>query len=221
MVNPTVYTTSLIVGSFVAAFVGLFPIVNPFGAVPLFLSLTADLTEEERHRQAGRVVRNAVIIMLVSLLLGGVLLEFFGISISALRIAGGMIVAYLGFQMVFPGRANAVTGNSTPSAQADYSLIPLAFPALTGAGSIAVIMGFSTKIATLPTWTEKATGYGIVAVAIVTVAWLSLLILRASTRVARWLNPHGMDALARFMGLILVCIGVQLVADGVRSFGQG
>ena len=84
---------SLVVGSFLAAFAGLFPIVNPFGAVPLFLSLTAGFDAAERRRQAGLVVRNAVVIMLVSLLLGGVLLEFFGISISALRIAGGLIVA--------------------------------------------------------------------------------------------------------------------------------
>jgi len=214
-------SVSLVVGSFIAAFAGLFPIVNPFGAVPLFLNLTAELDNKERHRQAGLVVRNAVVIMLVSLLLGGVLLEFFGISISALRIAGGLIVAYLGFHMLFPGQRNAATGRHKPSEKVDYTLIPLAFPNLTGAGSIAVIMGFSTKIATLPTWGEKATGYFIIALAILSVAWLSLLILRASARVVRWFNPHGLDALTRFMGLILVCIGVQLVADGVRSFGQG
>ena len=212
---------SLVVGSFIAAFAGLFPIVNPFGAVPLFLSLTARFDEAERRRQAGLVVRNSVVIMLVSLLLGGVLLEFFGISISALRIAGGLIVAYLGFHMLFPGRASAAVGKPQASGKTDYTLIPLAFPSLTGAGTIAVIMGFSTKITTLPSWWEKATGYLIIALAILSVAWLSLIILRASMRVARFLNPHGLDALTRFMGLMLVCIGVQFVADGIRSFGQG
>jgi len=212
---------SLVAGSFLAAFAGLFPIVNPFGAVPLFLSLTAELDAAERRRQAALVVRNAIVIMLVALLLGGVLLEFFGISISALRIAGGLIVAYLGFHMLFPGQASAPVKNPRAVGKADYTLIPLAFPSLTGAGSIAVIMGFSTKITTLPTLGEKATGYAVVALAILSVAWLSLLILRASMRVARWLNPHGMDALTRFMGLALVCIGVQFVADGIRSFSQG
>ena len=210
----------LIAGSFIAAFAGLFPIVNPFGAVPLFLSLTAELDEAERRRQARLVVRNAVIIMLVSLLLGGVLLEFFGISISALRIAGGLIVAYLGFHMLFPVQASAERNPAAPG-RTDYTLVPLAFPSLTGAGSIAVIMGFSTKIAALPSWDEKAAGYAVVTAAILAVAWLSLLILRASMRVARWLNPHGMDALTRFMGLLLVCIGIQFVADGIRSFGLG
>jgi len=212
---------SLVAGFFLAAFAGLFPIVNPFGAVPLFLSLTAELDEEERQQQAALVVRNAIIIMLVSLLLGGVLLEFFGISISALRIAGGLIVAYLGFHMLFPGQASTPVKNPHAAGKANYTLIPLAFPSLTGAGSIAVIMGFSTKITTLPNWGEKATGYAVVAAAILSVAWLSLLILRASMRVTRWLSPHGMDALTRFMGLVLVCIGVQFVADGIRSFGQG
>ncbi|MEI6560637.1 MAG: MarC family NAAT transporter [Verrucomicrobiota bacterium] len=218
LVTPSL---SLVAGSFLAAFAGLFPIVNPFGAVPLFLSLTAELGEAERRRQAALVVRNAIVIMLVSLLLGGVLLEFFGISISALRIAGGLIVAYLGFHMLFPGQSSAPVKNPHAAGKTDYTLIPLAFPSLTGAGSIAVIMGFSTKITTLPNWGEKATGYAVVALAILSVAWLSLLILRASMRVARWLNPHGMDALTRFMGLVLVCIGVQFVADGIRSFGQG
>lgn len=212
---------SLVVGSFLAAFAGLFPIVNPFGAVPLFLSLTSGLSPAERRRQAALVVRNAIVIMLVSLLLGGVMLEFFGISISALRIAGGLIVAHLGFHMLFPGHASAPVGHPHASTKTDCTLIPLAFPSLTGAGSIAVIMGFSTKITTLPNWSEKATGYAVVMLAIFSVAWLSLLILRASTRVARWLNPHGMDALTRFMGLMLVCIGVQFIADGIRSFGQG
>lgn len=214
-------TFSLVAGAFIASFAGLFPIVNPFGAVPLFLNLTAGLTEAERRRQAWLVVRNAGVIMFVSLLLGGVLLEFFGISISALRIAGGLIVAYLGFHMLFPGRATASAGAAKPWGNEDYTLIPLAFPNLTGAGSIAVIMGFSTKIATLPGWMDKGIGYVVVTAAILSVAWLSLLILQASSRVARWLNPHGMDALTRFMGLLLVCIGVQFVADGVRSFRLG
>ncbi len=204
---------------FFGFFAGLFPMVNPFSTAPLFLSLTRDAPVAERERQARMAARYAGIIMLVTMLVGGLVLEFLGISIAALRVAGGLIVAYLGFQMLFPqpvpSSAATSEGGAAPK-QADYSFMPLAFPSLAGPGTIAVIMSFTTKVAAAPTWEMKVVGYAIIGAVIVVMSILAAILLRASTGIMRWLGPQGLDAMARLMGLALVCLGVQFVADGVR-----
>lgn len=212
--NPLVQAVQFFIGFFV----GLFPMVNPFSTAPLFLSLTRDAPEDERMRQARTAARYAGIIMLVTMLVGGLVLEFLGISIAALRVAGGLIVAFLGFQMLFPKpQEEPAPGAVKRSAQGeDFSFMPLAFPSLAGPGTIAVIMSFTTKVATQPSWGSKAIGYAIIGAVIVLMCFLSVVVLRASTKITRLLGPQGLDAMARLMGLALVCIGVQFVADGVK-----
>lgn len=208
--------------SFLAVVAGLFAIINPFSMMPLFLTLTANMSAEKRAAYAGRVSRNAALIMLVTLFLGGIILEFFGISLSALRIAGGLIVAFLGFNLIFPSpKGIAPASSEVPGQETDYSFMPLAFPGLTGAGTIAVIMSFSTKIAARPTWTEKFTGHAVVVAAIFALTLIIYVLFRASTRLVRVLGAQGLDAMSRIMGLLLVCVGVELVGDGIKSFAQG
>jgi multiple antibiotic resistance protein len=198
----------------------LFAIVNPFSSVPLFLSLTAGMSSGERRNQALRAAFYAAIIMVVTLFLGGAILAFFSISIAALRVAGGLIVAVLGFRMLFPDPAPAPiqVGESDRELRRDYALIPLALPSLAGAGTIALVMTYSTSLAELPTHLAKAEGYAIALAAIATVACLAALILRASTGIARRLGGNGLEALTRIMGLLMVCIGIQFIGNGVKEF---
>jgi multiple antibiotic resistance protein len=207
--------------SFLAVVAGLFAIINPFSMMPLFLTLTANMSEEKRAAYAGRVSRNAALIMLVTLFLGGIILEFFGISLSALRIAGGLIVAFLGFNLIFPSPKGMVLPSEVSGVETDYSFMPLAFPGLTGAGTIAVIMSFSTKIAARPSWPEKITGHAVVVAAIFALTLIIYVLFRASTRLVRVLGAHGLEAMSRIMGLMLVCVGVELIGDGIKSFVQG
>jgi multiple antibiotic resistance protein len=207
--------------SFLAVVAGLFAIINPFSMMPLFLTLTANMSDEKRAAYAGRVSRNAALIMLVTLFLGGIILEFFGISLSALRIAGGLIVAFLGFNLIFPSPRGIVPPSAVPGEETDYSFMPLAFPGLTGAGTIAVIMSFSTKIAARPSWTEKITGHAIVVAAIFALTLIIYVLFRSSTRLVGVLGAHGLEAMSRIMGLMLVCVGVELIGDGIKSFAQG
>lgn len=199
---------------------GLFAIVNPFSMLPLFLTLTSRLSDAERTAYAGRVARNAAIIMLVTLFLGGLILEFFGISLSALRISGGLIVAFLGFSLLFPSSKGIISAAPAGEEGTDYAFMPLAFPGLTGAGTIAVIMSFSTRTAARPDWTEKIAGNAVMVAAILTIALIIYFLFRGSTRLMRVLGPHGLEAMSRIMGLLLVCVGVELIADGIRTFGR-
>lgn len=198
----------------------LFPMVNPFSTIPLLLALTAGLDERARAAMAGRAVRNAVIIMLVALAAGTLVLEFFNISVSALRIAGGLIVAYLGFRMLFPPpEAEAKVVRAGEGGQeVDFSFIPLALPSLAGAGTLAMIITFSTEIDEQSGIVAKVLGYGIASAVILTVGVIAWVVLRSAGRILRVLGAQGLEALTRIMGLLMVCIGVQFVGMGVSSF---
>src|SRR5215470_17039411 len=125
---PDAASFSATLQSFLGVVAALFAIVNPFSMMPLFLTLTAPLSEAERSAYAARVARNAAIIMLVTLFLGGLILEFFGISLPALRISGGLIVAFLGFHLIFPSSKGIISLSPEDGAKMDYAFMPLAFP---------------------------------------------------------------------------------------------
>jgi len=187
----------------------LLPIVNPLSAVGLVMSITADLTEQERTDQIRRACIYMFCILTAFLVAGGLIMNFFGISVPGLRIAGGMIVSYLGFRMLFP---DTVAISMQERAEADISFTPLAMPSLSGPGSIAVVIGMST---TVQTGTHIVVGYALVAIGIAITAFISYVVLRAATKLEKVLGAVGMNAMARIMGFLLICIGIQFVINGV------
>jgi multiple antibiotic resistance protein len=193
----------------------LLPIVNPFSAAGLVVAITANLTDEERTYQVRRACMFMFFILTTFLIAGGLIMNFFGISIPGLRIAGGMIVSYLGFRMLFP-EAPTITKQEQAEAlqKPDVSFTPLAMPALSGPGSIAVVLGVSSTIH------ERGSivfGHIFVAVGIALTAVISYVVLRAATRLDRLLGTTGMNATARIMGFLLICMGVQFVINGVMD----
>lgn len=193
----------------------LLPIVNPLSAVGLVMSITSDLTDQERTEQIGRACVYMFCILTAFLIAGGLIMNFFGISIPGLRIAGGMIVSYLGFRMLFPESA-AISGQERAEARAkaDISFTPLAMPSLSGPGSIAVVIGMST---TVQMSQHIVVGYVLVAIGIAITALISYIVLRAATRLDKVLGATGMNAMARIMGFLLICIGIQFVINGVTG----
>src|ERR1041384_1732948 len=115
----------------------LLPIVNPLSAVGMVVTITANLSEQERAEQIRRACIYMFFILTSFLVAGGLIMNFFGISIPGLRIAGGMIVSYLGFRMLFPDTA-AMSRQEQVEAAAkhDVSFTPLAIPGLSGPGSL-------------------------------------------------------------------------------------
>ena len=199
--------------SLLAALLAILPIVNPFGAVPLVMSASGHLPEQERTDQIRRACIYMFCILTAFLVAGGLIMNFFGISIPGLRIAGGMIVSYLGFRMLFPDTvAISMQERAEASAKADISFTPLAMPSLSGPGSIAVVIGMST---TTQTSGHIVLGHVLVAIGIAITALISYIVLRAATKLDKVLGAVGMNAMARIMGFLLICIGIQFVINGV------
>ena len=191
-----------------ATFAGLLPIANPFSTVVVFLALTARLSEEARGRQATLACLYALGVLLVFLFAGAVIMNFFGISIPALRVAGGLIVARVGFGMLSPPEPDG-TLDPAPS-RLDIAFTPLAVPMLSGPGSIAVTIGMAAGAESVVDYFAVAAGIGLVIV----VSWV---ILRSARSVNRMLGEQGIDALTRIMGFLLVCIGVQFIGIGIAE----
>lgn len=205
---------------FLGALVSLIVITNPLSKLPLFVSLTQGMSEERRRQQALWAGIYSAAIMLVSLLGGNMLLAFFGISYGAMRIAGGLVVAMIGYQMLFGGN----TPNNAPIVRRDkddYAFFPIAMPGIAGPGTIAVVIGFSTEIAELKDYVDLAVAFGWTAAAIVVTASASWAVMRYSDLLTRRLGPSGTLVLGKLMGFILICIGVQFVGSGIRTFMAG
>jgi len=203
---------------------GLTTIANPVTSATVLLALTARYPEAERNRQVFRAAIYVAIVLLVSFYAGSVVMRLFGISIPGLRLAGGLIVSYIGFGMLFPPdrtrepRApEAGTDDMTTMPLRDISFVPLTMPCTTGPGTIAFIISAAS---TIPT---RSYSYS-VHLAVITVAVLFTLefwaCLRGATTILRWLGQGGVDALSRVMGFLLVCIGVQFAINGAHELLQ-
>lgn len=196
----------LLATTVLATFVGLFPIVNPFSTAAVFLGITAHLTDEQRMRQARLACVYATGVLLVFLFGGALIMNFFGISIPALRVAGGLIVARVGFGMLSPSEPDDASASARP--RVDVAFTPLAVPMLSGPGSIAVTIGMAAGA-------HSAAEYVAIAIGVVAVIAASYAVLASARAVKRFLGEQGIDAMTRIMGFLLVCIGVQFVGIGV------
>jgi multiple antibiotic resistance protein len=204
---------------YLSGLVTLFAMMNPPAAVPLFLTLTTGMSHGDQAAIARRASVNSAVVLLVCLAAGALVLEFFSISLAALRVAGGMIIAFLGFRLLFEHEdAHEPDPAIQPSRRRDPSLVPLAIPTLSGPGSMSVVITGFTEIASATTTAGQVLGYVTAVLVILTVALSALLILRASRRVLALLGEDGIASLKGIMGFLLVCIGVQYVATGVAEF---
>jgi multiple antibiotic resistance protein len=200
--------------------ISLVTITNPLSKIPLFVTLTQGMSDVRRDNQAKMACVYAGLIMAVSLLAGNLILAVFGISYGALRIAGGFVVAVLGYRMLFmsqdPGMAPKPSNN-----REDYSFFPLAMPSISGPGTIAVVIGLSTEIAELATWPAKMLAFGLTFTAIFLTSLLMWIVLRFSVLLSEKLGRSGTELMTRLLGFLLICVGVQFVGSGIRSFMAG
>ncbi|PRC93747.1 MarC family NAAT transporter [Solimicrobium silvestre] len=203
-----------IFATILATMTALLPIANPLTTVAVLPAIAAHLTPTERAIQVRRACFYMAAILVVFLLAGAVLMDFFSISIPGLRIAGGLIVCKFGFNMLFPPAEQ--THEQNLNNKRDISFSPLAMPTLSGPGSIAVVISMSTGVhsqTALPIWL----GYLSVVFGILLVAYTSWLVLRASERLTSLLGADGIEAVSRIMGFLLICIGVQFVINGIGN----
>lgn len=196
-----------------ATFAALLPIVNPFSATVVFLSVTSDFSETKKRRQALMACVYTVAILIVFLVAGTAIMKFFGISLPGVRIAGGLIVAGIGFAMIRPEPQERVSDETQHEAELknDVAFSPLAMPMMSGPGSIAVTLGLASNY-------ERGLQYGAIAGGILLIGVLSWIVLRSSEKVVGYLGVTGMNALTRIMGFLLVSVGVQFIVVGAAGF---
>jgi multiple antibiotic resistance protein len=199
--------------------VALLSISNPLSKIPLFDSLTEGMPEDERRLIARKACLYGFIMLTFTLFFGVLILKGFGISYGALRIAGGLTIALLGYRMLF---GYGYVGLSTRGGQRrNIAVFPLALPAISGPGAIAVVIGISTEIAELKSALDQAIAYAATVTSILLTCIGIWLTYRSARAISNATGPDAMEAVTRLMGFLLVCIGVQFIASGVRSFIAG
>lgn len=197
---------------FLTTFGALFSVVNPFGSMPVFISLTSNNTLAERNRFALKTSIYVFIILLISFLIGKYILLFFGIGITSLRLAGGLIITLSGFALLtgkitqHKGMNRAVKDDG--QGKDDPSLTPLAMPMLAGPGSISYMITMNESNSNII--------YEILAVVAAFLLGLSIfLVLRSSNYIFNKMGAAGLISLSRVIGFIVMAIGIEYMLISV------
>ncbi|KAF1056236.1 MAG: hypothetical protein GAK41_00094 [Burkholderia gladioli] len=195
------------------SFISLLALINPLGAVPFFLSLTASQTDDERRRTVRVAAVSVFCVIVVTTLLGQQIIRFFGISVGSLEVGGGIIMLLMAINML-----NAQMGNarSTPEERDEaesknsVAVVPLAIPLLTGPGSISTVIVYSANAAH---WYERL---GLIAIGAV-IAGLCFVAMRLAEPIANWIGRTGINIATRLMGLMLSALAVEFIVDGLKA----
>lgn len=197
-------------GFVLQATIALIAIANPLAAVPIFHSVVPRGDSAARRHAANRVAIAVFAILAGSVLVGRLVLEVFGISFAAFRVGGGLVVTLTGLDML-RSRQTQPSDDTTSGTASDPLIVPLAMPLIAGPGTIITAMTMAARART-----EGVPWLVLVAVAVVAaVVWL---VLTLSGWMQQRLGSRGQDIVVRFMGLVLVAIGAQLVLAGFADF---
>lgn len=197
--------------SAVATFLALFPIVDPFGGIPIFFSLTSSWTAKDRHRVAMKAGFWVFVILVTFLFFGRFVLYFFGISLPVLKIAGGLIVANTAWGMVTSTARMTPAESHEAENKEDISLTPLAMPLMSGPGAIGVVMALAAHV-------DNAGAYFGMVIGIAAIALSVVLFFCMGGPLVRKLGPSAVGAINKIFGFLILAIAVQLVWDGVADF---
>ena len=196
----------------------LFPIVNPLGGSPIFLSLTSDYTSAERHALSRLIAINSLFLLVGSYLTGTHILAFFGISLPVVQVGGGLVVISTAWAMLHRGadeERKEVHRNIQAQDQSREAFYPLTLPLTVGPGSISIAItlganaphGYPGNLAAI---VGALIGSAAIALSV-------YLCYGFAERLARILGPTGTSVIVRLSSFLLVCIGVQILWNGVKA----
>lgn len=207
--------------SMLFAVAGVLPIINPLASAPVFVDLTRGLSDDGRTSLARRIGKNVALLLAGAMLIGSYLLDFFGISLPVVRVAGGMVVASIAWRML-----NAQQSASEDTAQMAQSLsedrarikafYPLTFPLTCGPGSIAVAIAIGASLHSRRSVTETMVNIAGGLASAVVLGMLVALTFRYANRVLQRLGETGQIVFLRLMAFMLLCVGVEIIWDGLR-----
>jgi len=194
----------------------LLPIVNPLGSAPIFLSLTADLPGDARHRLAIVVARHAFLLLLAAMLIGSYVLDLFGISLPIVRVGGGLLVTASGWRMLHDDGRPASDPKPVDTWEREVArrgFYPLTFPLTIGPGSISIAITLGARAPSRGL--APLVGFAADLVAVTVVVLAVFLSYRSASRVIESLGETGTAVFLRLSSFILLCIGVSILWSGI------
>ena len=203
------------------AFAALLPVINPIGTAVILLALTERADDAARRRIARQVSVNAVILLAVTLVAGRAFLALFGISVPIVQFAGGIVLAAMGWAMLFqPDAPAAARAPDAPSGgTGDYSgsiFYPFTFPLTIGPGCIAVAITLSAHTSREHV-VATAMAQGGAFIGILLAAFVTYLCLANAGRLAKRLGPSGLSVLTRLSAFVIVCLGAEISWSGLKT----
>ncbi len=202
---------------YIKIFVAVLVIIDPFGAIPVFLSLTGHNTQADRKHIARIAALATAIILIVSSIFGNTILHFFGISMASFRVAGGILLLFLGIAMM---HAQQSPTRHTPEEDLEaenkesIAVVPMAMPLLAGPGAISTVIIYSQEAAG---WGHK----GILIASCVVAALILWITMLLAIPLSRVLGRTGINIMTRVMGLILTAISIEFIATGLLQLFPG
>ncbi len=201
-------------------FAALLPIVNPLGMAPIFAEMTLEYSESIRRTVAMRVAINGVVLQVASLFVGSYVLQFFGVSLAAVQVGGGLVVTVAGWRIL--NKQNDMSERQPESPPDNQEILsqafyPLTMPLTVGPGSIAVAITLGsnlheeTHVQLIVSALTAVVGILLIGLSIFLCYWLS-------EQLQRLLGPTGTSVLIRLSAFIVVCIGIQIMFNGLEEF---
>ncbi len=204
-------------GEYLKLVTGLLAIVNPVGAIPIFVGLTTEHAGHERKSTAITTAVSFSIVLIVATFIGHPLLEFFGISIPSFRVGGGILIFMMALAML-QARQVRIKQTQEEAREAEHreniSVVPLAIPILAGPGAISTVILYSQQ-------NDSVMNYVVIISSIIIISVVTWLILRSSLYISGFLGKTGINIFTRIMGLIMAAIAVEFIAAGARQLFPG
>lgn len=206
-------------GFFVGAFTALFTITNPFSTASIFLTITQNDSHKKRKLIAKKACLAAAIVLTVFALAGTFILDFFSVTVDAFRIAGGILIARVGFGMLHSDRPFKNDMHKEEAiAKDDISIIPLAIPMLSGPGALTtaiVLMGETGG------WIGGWMNIVATLLAIIVVSFVSYHVLKQSISMQKFIGHNERAVIDKIMGLIVLVVGIQFLINGIVGVVSG
>ena len=202
------------VNTFLHIFVPLFAVIDPFASLPLYISFTSGLSSKERRRIVRDSTITSALLLIFFQFTGIYILDFFGISIEALMIAGGLLMLLVGVEMVREGDKPRSTRKKEKLHEetGDIAIVPLGTPMLAGPGAISLVIILMGK------YSYEPMNVMYIAISVISIIFLTALLFLGGDYVAKFMGEKGSRAFTRVMGLLVTAFAIQYILDGIAQY---
>jgi len=190
-----------------SVFTGFFAIMNPIANMPIFMSLVADVDDAEKRKIARISTQTAFLIVISFIVFGKYIFELFGLSVPAFKLAGGVLIFFVGFEML-QSKKSTIQSQKNINFDESIAISPLAIPILAGPGTIITAMNYTIH--------ANYIHIAIIVIALVLIIFSNYLAFAYSNRLVKIIGKNSVTVIGKLMGLILAVIGVGMMIEGIK-----